>query len=359
MRPAFLINDLRSGGAERLVKDLAVEFLAIDDVDPVVVVADDLGGLKPELLDAGVEVVALDVPVTTTGIPRAVRRLSALLADGDVDLVHSHLPYSHVVGRLACGIRSVPHVATYHNVESHKTFPRRLAERVTSPLSARVVCVSEGVRRSYPSTDRAVVIYNGIDVAGFRETVASVDPAALPTAHDPDDTVYLNVARCVDQKRQRDLVEAVALLDADDVHLYVVGDGPLHDDLDALVADLGVGDRVTVTGFVEAVEPYYAAADVFVSASSNEGLPTTHLEAMAAGLPIVSTDISGVTELVEHGVNGYLCPVGSPSSLADRMADIRGPGAADFAATGLSLASERFSLETIAREHVDLYRELL
>jgi glycosyltransferase involved in cell wall biosynthesis len=358
MKPAFLINDLRSGGAERLVKDLAIEFLAIDDVEPLVIVADDLGGLKPELLTAGVEVVALDVPVTTTGIPRAVRRLSAILADGDVDLVHSHLPYSHVVGRLACGIRSVPHVATYHNVQSHKTLPRRLAERVTSPLSDRVVCVSEGVRQSYPSTNRAVVIYNGIDVEGFRDTVSSVDPATLPTDHDPDDTVYLNVARCVEQKRQADLVEAMARLD-DDVHLYVVGDGPLRDDLDVLVADLDVDDRVTVTGFVEVVEPYYAGADVFVSASSNEGLPTTHLEAMAAGLPIVSTDISGVTELVDDGVNGYLCPVGSPSSLADRMAEIRGPGAAGFADQGLSLARKRFSLEKIARDHVDLYRELV
>jgi glycosyltransferase involved in cell wall biosynthesis len=358
VRPALLVDDLRSGGAERLVRDLAVQFQTLADVDPLVVTGDDLGGYKSDLAAAGVEVVTLDASVTAETLPASVGRLSTLLDDAAVDLLHSHRPQSHLVGRLACARRAVPHVATYHHPLAEVPLRRRLTERATARFSERLVCVSEGVRQASPWRRRAVVVYSGIDAAAFRAGVAAVPERALPTAHAPGDTVYLNVARCVSEKRQCDLVEAVARLDADDVHLYVVGDGPLREELTVLVADLGVGDRVTVTGFVEDVAPYYAAADVYVSAAGNEGLPTSHLEAMAAELRVVSTAISGVTELVEHGVNGYLCPVGSPPSLADRMRDVRGPGADGFAATGLDLVRREFSLSRAVDEHLALYAEL-
>jgi glycosyltransferase involved in cell wall biosynthesis len=336
-----------------------VQFHALDDVDPVVVTVDDIGGYKSTLAAAGVEVVTLDVPATASGLPTAVASLSRLLAAEEVDLVHSHLPYSHVVGRLACARRSVPSVSTYHDPRPTKSLRQRVGERLTTPLCTRLVCVSEGVRQSYPQCDRAVVVYNAIDVLAFREGVRTVEPELLPTDHTPGDTVFLTVGGCQARKRQADLIEAMARLDDESVHLYVVGDGPLREELERLAVDLGVGDRVTLTGFVERVEPYYAAADAFVAASASEGLPTTHLEAMAAELPIVTTAISGITELIEHGVNGYLCPVGSPAALADRLRDVRGPDAADFTSTGLLLAQTEFSFPGVAHEHVALYRDLL
>lgn len=355
-RPALLVNDLRNGGAERLVVDLAVELATHDDVDPLVVLAAEHGELRSDLADADVPVASLGVDVATAAIPAAARALGRLVRARDVDLVHSHLSFSHVVGRLACAGGATPHVSTYHNVADHKSTTKRAAERVTRPLSDRVVCVSEGVRRSYPRATDATVIYNAIDVRAFAARVRRADPPTC-AALDGWSTVLLNVARCVEQKRQRDLLDAVARLD--DVHLVVVGDGPRRDALAARVRRRDLADRVTLTGYVEAVEPYYRVADVFVSASSREGLPTTHIEAMAAGLPVVSTDIPGVREVVDDGETGYLCPVGDPAGLASALRAVASNGGAELGARGARVAASRFDLGSIAADHRDLYRALV
>lgn len=355
-RPALLVNDLRNGGAERLVVDLAVELAADGEVDPLVVLADEHGKLRSDLAGTDVPVASLEVDVATAAIPAAARALGCLIRTRDVDLVHSHLSFSHVVGRLACAGRSTSHISTYHNVADHKSTTKRLAERATRPLSDRLVCVSEGVRRSYPRASDAAVIYNALEVRAFGTRVRRADP---PTgaAVDGDSTVLLNVARCVEQKRQADLLDAVARLD--DCHLVVVGDGPRRDALAARVRQRDLTDRVTLTGYVEAVEPYYRVADIFVSASSREGLPTTHIEAMAAGVPVVSTDIPGVREVVDDGETGYLCPVGDPAEFASALRAVASNGGAEMGARGARVAASRFDLESIVDDHRDLYRALV
>jgi L-malate glycosyltransferase len=359
MRPCLFINDLRRGGAERLVKDLAIEMQRHDGVNPVVAVSTHPNEFESELVASGVDVVSLGVDVTTTSIPRATVELSRMLSERRVDVVHSHLPFAHVVSRLACSYRSIPHVSTYHNVRKHKGGKKRLAERATERLSDRIVCVSEGVRESYPAMERATVLYNAINVEAFNRRVQNADTAAIENGHHGK-TVLLNVARCVEQKRQQDLINAIARVDTGDVHLYIVGDGPMRGHLQELVSKAGVSDRVTITGFVEAVVPYYAAADMFVSASSKEGLPTTHIEAMAAKLPIVSTDIPGVREVVRDGETGYLCPVNQPASIARAIEAVRANGVemTGMGDRGFEVAVNEFSIAKVAENHLELYREV-
>ena len=359
MKPGLLINDLRNGGAERLVVDLAVELNERDGIAPTVLVANGTGELLSTLNASGVPVRSLDVEISTLTVPRAARALSKLLAASDIELVHSHLSYSHVVGRLACARQGIPHVSTYHNVREHKTPLKRAAERTTRALSDRIVCVSEGVRQSYTTTADMVVIYNGIDPETFRERVTAADTSGLLPTGSSDTTVFLNVARCVEQKRQTDLVEAVAELDATDLHLFIVGDGPRRASLEKRVSDRGLSDRITVTGYVDRIEPYYAIADVFVSSSSREGLPSTHLEAKAAGLPIISTAIPGVTELVEHETDGYLCEVGEPSEIAAYMGTLCETDPRELGKRGFEAVTAEFSLTTIATDHAELYRSVI
>ena len=358
MKPGLLINDVRNGGAERLVVDLAVELTERDELDPTVIVANRSGELLPKLESSGVPVRSLDVDVSTLTIPRAARALSKLLAASDIELVHSHLSYAHVIGRLACARQDIPHVSTYHNVRDHKTPLKRTAERTTRPLSDRIVCVSEGVRESYATTEGMVVIYNAIDPEAFRERVRAADTSGLSPVGS-DTTVFLNVARCVEQKRQFDLVRAVSKLEDTDVHLFIVGDGPLRESLQARVESEGLSDRITVTGYVDRIEPYYAVADAFVSSSSREGLPSTHLEAKAAGLPVVSTAIPGVTELVEHETDGYLCAVRNPSEIAAYLQTIHETDSHALGKRGFEAVKSEFSITTIATEHAELYRTLI
>lgn len=359
MKPALYINELTQGGAERLVKDVAIELGSRPGVDPVVVVARREGDLVAELEQSSVPVRSLDVDIKPTSMPAAVRELSVLLSETDIDVVHSHLLFAHVTSRIACSVQSVAHVSTYHNVSHHKPLPKRLFERPTELITDRVVCVSEGVRQSFPWSDRFDVIYNAIDVESFRDTVSEQPEPDLAAEFDPDDTVLLNVARCVSQKRQRDLIDAMDAIDDDSVHLVMVGDGPLKSDLEREVRERNLGECITLTGYVESIEPYYGIADLFVSASSNEGLPTTHVEAMAAQLGVVSTDIPGVREMVDEQSTGYLYPVGEPRELASIVEGMDTEEMHRLGERGFARALETFSLDQITSDHCDLYREVV
>ncbi|WP_254272288.1 glycosyltransferase [Haloarcula marina] len=358
MRPCLLLNDFNGGGAERLVKDLAVELDQRNDVDPVVVASNRRGELEEAFEESGVELSVLGVDVAIASVGNGTARLLSRLRELDVDVVHSHLAFSDLVGRLACLGLSLPHVSTYHNVEEKRPPLKRAVEHATRPLSEQIVCVSDGVRQSYGNDPRMRVIYNAIDVEAFNGRVAAADPANVPKRVQSAETVFLNVARCVDVKRQWDLISAMERLDAPDAHLVVVGDGPLRSDLEAIVSEKGLSESVTITGFVDSIEPYYACADAFVSSSSKEGLPTTHIEAMAAELPVISTDIPGVREIVEHDTTGYLCPVGEPETLAGTMQRIHGKDCRHLADRGYQTAMSTFSMERVAAEHASLYWEV-
>jgi len=340
------------------VKDLSITLEQRDDVDPVVVASESSGELEPAFRTSGVELCVLGAEVTMRGVPEGVTELVRCLRARDVDLVHSHLAYADLIGRLACARLSLPHVSTYHNVEEKRPPLKQVVEHATRRLSDRILCVSEGVRQSYGSHPRMCVVYNAIDVGGFAHRVEQADREAVPAAVRDAETVFLNVGRCVDVKRQWDLITAVEQLDSSDCHLVIVGDGPQRPELEALVTEKNLEQQVTVTGFVEAVEPYYAVADAFVSSSAKEGLPTTHIEAMAAELPVVSTDIPGVRELVADGTTGYLSPVGEPDTLADLLQRVHESGCQTLGDRGFQAAKSTFSIEQIAAEHASLYREV-
>lgn len=358
LKPCLVLNDFNRGGAERLVKDLVVRMERSEKVDPVVVVANTNGELESEFRENDVSIRSLEVDVSPASVPGAVVSLIAHLRELDVDVVHSHLAFSHLASRIACARLSIPHVATYHNVYHKRTPLKRVTERTTRRLSDRIVCVSDGVRRSHPNGEGMRVIYNAIDVEAFDRRLSSADRLAVPDGIGSDTTIFLNVARCVWQKRQRDLVEAMGRLSGEDVHLYIVGDGPKRASLEELVVKRDLTDSVTITGYVESIEPYYALADAFVSTSSREGLPTTHIEAMAARLPVVSTDIPGVREIVRHGETGYLCPVGNPDAFANAMRRLESAEASSFGDRGFTIARSKFSIGTVTDAYLELYHEI-
>lgn len=134
----------------------------------------------------------------------------------------------------------------------------------------------------------------------------------------------LCVGRLVPEKGQALLLDAVRRLldDGVDVRLTLVGDGPRRAALETRAADLGLGDAVSFAGAVgqDEIRTHYAEADVFALPSFAEGVPVVLMEAMATGLPVVTTRIAGIAELVEDGVSGCVLPPGRADLLADALA---------------------------------------
>lgn len=359
MKPALVMNDFNPAGAERLVKDLAFHMAQYRYINPVVIVANKSGELQSKFDKNNIDYVNLGIDVSMSTVPKGAIKLATTLEGLNVDLVHSHLAFPDLVSRISCSLMDIPHISTYHSVMENRIPLKNIVERATWRLSDHIICVSEAVRQSYGNRNKMSVIYNGIDIRDFNQRVSEADISDVKNGAEKGDTVFVNIGRCVRVKQQRTLIEAVDEMADENIHLYIIGDGPLKSNLEQLAIKSGVSDQVTLTGYIDDVTPYLAFADAFVSSSLMEGLPTTHLEAMAAELPIISTKIPGVQEVIQHGETGFLYPVDDPTKLASYMSIIHNDGSATLGHRGFKVALSTFSIETVVEEHLQLYRTML
>jgi glycosyltransferase involved in cell wall biosynthesis len=207
---------------------------------------------------------------------------------------------------------------------------------------------------------RIDVIPTGIDLARFEPRPRD---HAFRTAHGLGDEPLLVCVGRLDRYKGHDhLIEAFAALARarPRARLLLVGDGRFRDVLTATAQRAGLGDRVCFAGALGDVRPALAAADVFVQASDEEGLPGAVLEAMAMGLPVVATDVGGTREAVDDGVTGLLVPARDAAALAAAVLRLLDdPGlAARFASFARKRAAEEFSSERELALTEDVYRRL-
>ncbi len=170
------------------------------------------------------------------------------------------------------------------------------------------------------------------------------------------------VGRLWPQKRVKDAIWAADLLKVirDDVHLLVVGDGPQRDRLRRFRDQVDIRSKVHFLGHRDDVSRLLPHFDVLWSTSGYEGQSNAILEAMAAGVPVVATDIPGTRELVQPGVTGYLVSVGDRAGFAKHTEHLLNDSAlaARFSAAARQRARSEFSVEKMVARYAELYREL-
>ena len=194
-----------------------------------------------------------------------------------------------------------------------------IANRFLLRPGDRVVGVGEAVRlalirnEGLPA-DRVEVIYNGIPLDRFSASAGDRAAVRDELGIDPEAPVLVQVARLDYLKDHATAVRAMAHLarERPDARLLLVGEGPERPLIEDLVGRLGLGAHVRLLGQRADVSRLLATADLALLTSISEGIPLTLIEAMAAGLPIVSTRVGGVAEVVEDGRTGLLAPSGDP-----------------------------------------------
>lgn len=246
----------------------------------------------------------------------------------------------------------------------------KLKKRVR--LAAFVVVISEYNRRFVESLGfkvprrRLVTIYNGLDLAAWPWRRPDGRPVGVAPGEPP---LLLAVGRLVRKKGFHVLIEACRRLrDAGTpFHCIIVGEGPERSNLEALVRQHDLGDRVTLAGAVaqdRLRDSYYARSALLAQPcvvdeqGDQDGIPTVLLEAMAIGLPVVATSISGIGEAVIHGETGLCIPPDDPAALAQAIDDILGSPAraADLSAGARRLMERRFDLRQNAKLLIHLMR---
>src|SRR6266516_1328539 len=183
------------------------------------------------------------------------------------------------------------------------------AERLVRPITTAVICVShasreQGIAARACNARRTVVIHNAVDTTSF-----------LPTRRTEGPPRIISVARFAFPKDFAALVRALAMVSAD-YRATFVGEGPALSDIATAVEMQGLEAKVELLGARGDVRELLASSDIFVLSSRSEGHPVSLLEAMAAGLPVVATDVGGVAESVVHGQTGLLVPAGNVTALA-------------------------------------------
>jgi glycosyltransferase involved in cell wall biosynthesis len=171
----------------------------------------------------------------------------------------------------------------------------------------------------------------------------------------------LSVGRLRAPKDFLTLVRAVSQLEPGAVRLRIAGDGPDRPQLVAEIERLGLADVIELLGTSGDIGALLGAADVFVLASASEGLPMSVLEAMAAGTPVVASQVGGMPELVNDGETGVLVPPGDPAALAAALARLAADPAlrGRFGAAGRRRAEAEFSLAGFHAQHLAVYRAAL
>ena len=174
-----------------------------------------------------------------------------------------------------------------------------------------------------------------------------------------DDTLLLGCCAGLREEKRHDLVLAAAAqlaVRGVRIHVLFIGDGPQRESLQGLAGQLGLRDRLHITGYVDDVQDWLRACDVVCLASSHEVQPLALMEAQASGLPVVASAVGAVAELIDHGRTGLLFPRGDSTRLADGIQALAAPAARQAIA---AQARRHAQAHYDRRQMVERYRDLL
>jgi glycosyltransferase involved in cell wall biosynthesis len=350
----FLTDELEIGGSQRQILELAKGLRERGVRASVVYFRGERADMLPHFAAAGIEPIvvrkrrALDPPFLLR-LLRTLRRLRA-------DVLQTYGPTADLWGRLAA-LAARPPVVISSARGIHVLQERRRLLRPLDRFTTAFLANSQEVRRRLHEArgiplDRIGVIYNGQRV-----------PPRAPRSRPADGPGVAGTAcRLVPEKNLACLLQASARLRAAgfDHRIEVAGEGPLRGRLEEEARALGVAGAVRFLGPRGDVPALLAGWDVAVLPSLYEGLSNFVMEAMAAGVPVVASDIPSNRELVEEGRSGLLFPPDSPQALADALASLLGDalrarGLAEEAARQI----RRFSVESMVDQHLALYERCL
>lgn len=291
------------------------------------------------------------------------------------EIVHTHTAKAGTLGRMAARLAGVPRsVHTFHGhvLEGYFTpaatqFFVRI-ERVLARRTDRIITVSPRLRQTLLAMgigrpEQVEVIPLGLELDRFLR-IPRGQAALRSSLRIPDGAPLLGiVGRLVPIKDHPTLLQAITLFPdgGQAPHLLVVGDGERREELQRLTHHLGLASRVHYLGWRDDLDAILGGLDVVICCSRNEGTPVALIEAMAAGVPVISTDVGGVADLVAHGETGWLVPPGDPTALARGIGKLLGdPGLCRrLVATARPVALEKHHIKGLIPRMEGVYAEVL
>jgi glycosyltransferase involved in cell wall biosynthesis len=368
IRVLHLLVTTSPGGGPKHVYDL-IRHLPRDEFEVVVAAPRD-GIFFDRFLDLGVDTVEL--PLGRLGVRHLPRTIRFMRRAG-IDVVHTHGKGAGLFGRLAARALDVPAVHTFHGIHysSYSRSGQRLylaLERRLSRMTRAIINVSasqeaEGLALKLFRREQSVVVVNGIDLDEMTRILRESPVRREQLGLTAEDFVLGCVSRWDPVKRFEVLLRAVRRLASriPRLALLLVGGGGEEARIRRIAGETGLQDRVIFTGFLGNPIRVYGALDLYVATSLKEGLPLAPLEAMAAGLAIVATDVPGHRDVVTRGETGLLVPPEDAASLAEAIAALAvdADWRRQMGRAGRRRVAEQFTVERMVERTAGVYRRVL
>jgi len=369
LRVLYVVGSFRAGGAQRHCLALW-QRLDRDRFDPRICCEERNGLLLEDVMSVGMPVIELGVrKLASAKALSAMHRLSEYIKNERIDIVHSYLFETNILAVAAARMaRRGRVIISVRAINNWMGWRHRTANRLVNRFADSITVVSHAVESSViekegADPEKVRVIPNGVEVSenGPPRHVARDSARSRLDLHRSGPVVGC-VANFNRYKDHSTLVQAAQTVVADlpESTFVLVGDGPLRATIEEQVHTVGLDANFVFTGAILDASRAMPAFDLFVLPSLEEGMPNVVLEAMAAGVPVVATDVGGTPEVVVDGKTGLLVPPRCPASLAAAVTElIRDTERAEqMGVEGRMRIASEFSLERMVDAVQDLYVSL-
>jgi glycosyltransferase involved in cell wall biosynthesis len=363
------IGSFHQGGTERQAVSLTRSLLDDGTFDVYAATLNKDGILLDEIESLGLPEIP-EYRLTSffsANFVRQVRRCARYLKENQIDLVHTHDFYTNVFGMAAAALAGVEaRVASKRETDGMRSSSQEFVEKLAFGRAKAIVVNASAVRQHLfersISADKIHVIYNGLDIDRFS---LNDDRASICRELGlPEGRRYITlVANLRHPVKNVPMFLRTAKLVADvvpDAHFIVAGEGELESELKSLASELGVAERAHFIGRCTDVPALLSASYACVLTSIAEGLSNSILEYMAAGKPVVATNVGGAAEAVFEGETGYLVTSDDDAAMSARLIELLQDEvrSARFGAAGARRAAAKFSIDARLQSTIGLYNEV-
>jgi glycosyltransferase involved in cell wall biosynthesis len=291
------------------------------------------------------------------------------------DIIHTHTAKAGAVGRLAgalCGVPLIIHTFHGHVLQGYfsplKNFVFRLIEKFLAAFSTRIITLSPSqkteIQKILGIDERKIaVVPLGFELDKFarcRENTTGEFRKAIGAG--PEDIIVTIVGRITAIKNHDLFLKAAKLLLEKHSGLIfaIVGGGELQEECETTAARLGLADKMVFAGWWNEVDKVYADTDITVLTSHNEGTPVCLIESLSAGVPVVATDVGGVSDMVRDGETGFVVPSGDVAAVASGIVKLICDSALreKMGKAGKIDMQKRYSFDRLSRDIISLYKDL-
>ncbi len=356
-----MIDGLGPGGAEQLMPTILKHLKEARNGNPI---ADELKrlGLPVDL-------------VLTPNLrhPLNLFRILRYLRTHRPQILHTQLEFSDILGTIAASLLGIPSVSTLHTLDTFEekksaTWRLKLRWFVLRNFCDKIIAVSEKTRMHHLQSGRlgekkVITLYNGVEISRFKNIEESVQRQLKQSLKLPSNSqIIVTVAVLREPKGIQYMLNALpALLDKNpNIHYLIVGDGAYGASLRELAADLAIQEHVTFAGHRADIPALLSISDIFVLPTLGDALPTVLIEALAAEIPIVASNVGGVPEIVENEVNGLLVPPGDSSELTQACLQFlqNRELASQIVQVGNAIVQQRFNISVQIEKLSHIYEEV-